>query len=286
MQNFDIKVTIIQANPIQTSVFLWGFGWWWSVPADPDKLLWYVDPATNIWYDAPWWSIVANPAIVSLIPPSITGGYWIFLGTALFNVDAIGTATQGNIAFYLSWRRTEENESILLQLHIDDKNNPHETSFTNILWNARDNTDLDAELIVNDNHRADVNNPHNTTKAQVGLGNVDNTSDADKPISTATQTALDLKANNQSATSTDLTVTMTVDTLHWSYNTPLTGNLTINTTNAVRWVVCTVLHNASTVPTITGATKHVWDYEPDTVNLIQIMYDWTTAFYTISPQSA
>lgn len=32
------------------------------------------------------------------------------------------------------------------------------------------------------------------TKAHVGLGNVDNTSDADKPISTLTQEALDLKA--------------------------------------------------------------------------------------------
>lgn len=35
----------------------------------------------------------------------------------------------------------------------------------------------------------------NITKANVGLGNVDNTSDANKPISTATQTALNLKAN-------------------------------------------------------------------------------------------
>jgi hypothetical protein len=33
------------------------------------------------------------------------------------------------------------------------------------------------------------------TKSMVGLGNVDNTSDANKPVSTATQTALDLKAN-------------------------------------------------------------------------------------------
>lgn len=32
------------------------------------------------------------------------------------------------------------------------------------------------------------------TKSDVGLGNVDNTSDASKPISTATQAALDLKA--------------------------------------------------------------------------------------------
>ena len=36
-------------------------------------------------------------------------------------------------------------------------------------------------------------NPHGTTKADVGLDNVDNTSDVDKPVSTAQQTALDAK---------------------------------------------------------------------------------------------
>ena len=35
-----------------------------------------------------------------------------------------------------------------------------------------------------------------TDKTKIGLGNVDNTSDANKPVSTAQQTALDLKANN------------------------------------------------------------------------------------------
>ena len=38
-------------------------------------------------------------------------------------------------------------------------------------------------------------NPHGVTKTDVGLGNVDNVADADKPVSTATQAALDLKAN-------------------------------------------------------------------------------------------
>ncbi len=38
-------------------------------------------------------------------------------------------------------------------------------------------------------------NPHSVTKSDVGLGNVDNTSDADKPISTATQTALNGKSD-------------------------------------------------------------------------------------------
>jgi hypothetical protein len=38
------------------------------------------------------------------------------------------------------------------------------------------------------------------SKSMVGLGNVDNTTDANKPVSTATQTALDLKANSSDIT--------------------------------------------------------------------------------------
>lgn len=41
-----------------------------------------------------------------------------------------------------------------------------------------------------DNHKADKNNPHDVTAAQVGLGNVDNTSDLDKPVSTAQAEAI------------------------------------------------------------------------------------------------
>ena len=48
-----------------------------------------------------------------------------------------------------------------------------------------------------DNHKLDKNNPHNVTAEQVGLGNVNNTADLDKPISTAVQTALDDKANTK-----------------------------------------------------------------------------------------
>lgn len=51
-------------------------------------------------------------------------------------------------------------------------------------------------------HIANKNNPHQVTKAQVGLGNCDNTSDLDKPISTATQTALDGKVSKTGDTMT------------------------------------------------------------------------------------
>ena len=52
-------------------------------------------------------------------------------------------------------------------------------------------------------------NPHNVTKGQIGLGNVNNTSDEDKPVSTAQQTALDLKQNitDNSLPTTSKTIT-------------------------------------------------------------------------------
>jgi uncharacterized protein (TIGR02145 family) len=67
-----------------------------------------------------------------------------------------------------------------------------------------------ASLSARINAKAPINNPTFTgtvggiNKTMVGLGNVDNTSDAGKPISTATQTALDLKApiNNPTFTGT------------------------------------------------------------------------------------
>lgn len=61
-------------------------------------------------------------------------------------------------------------------------------------------------------HIGNTSNPHSVTKAQVGLGNVDNTSDTNKPISTATQTALNSKVDktttvNGHALSGNVTVT-------------------------------------------------------------------------------
>ena len=50
---------------------------------------------------------------------------------------------------------------------------------------------IDKKLEDYDEHMSDTSNPHQVTKAQVGLSNVDNTSDLNKPISNATQVAID-----------------------------------------------------------------------------------------------
>ncbi len=54
-------------------------------------------------------------------------------------------------------------------------------------------SDIDAVQTNLETHINNKSNPHKVTKNQVGLGNVDNTSDANKPISTATQNALNDK---------------------------------------------------------------------------------------------
>lgn len=86
-----------------------------------------------------------------------------------------------------------------------------------------------------------INSPIGLVKADVGLSNVDNTSDANKPVSTATQTALNLKANLNSPA---LTGTPTAPTAAAG-----TNNTQIATTAFVQQTAF-----ASTLPDQTGNT--------------------------------
>ena len=66
--------------------------------------------------------------------------------------------------------------------HINDYNNPHRITAEQI---------GSVSTVTYNNHITDFNNPHNVTAAQIGLDRVNNTADADKPISAQTQLALD-----------------------------------------------------------------------------------------------
>lgn len=112
--------------------------------------------------------------------------------------------------------------------HIKDYNNPHKVTKAQVGLDKVDNTsDMEKPISVAvqealnnikleatnyatkeqlDDHKNDRNNPHNVTALQIGLGNVNNTSDADKPVSLATQQALDKKADiNHDHTMADIT---------------------------------------------------------------------------------
>ena len=92
--------------------------------------------------------------------------------------------------------------------HADNKDNPHHVTKEQMgLGNVDNTSDADkpvsaaqqaaldaareasAEALAS--HTGNKTNPHKVTKGQVGLGNADNTSDADKPVSAAQQAALD-----------------------------------------------------------------------------------------------
>ena len=69
---------------------------------------------------------------------------------------------------------------------------------SNYYTKAQTDTLLGAKANQNDltAHIENNNNPHNVTKAQVGLSDVDNTRDMDRPVSTAQQQALNGKQND------------------------------------------------------------------------------------------
>lgn len=75
-------------------------------------------------------------------------------------------------------------------------------------------------------HTGSKSNPHGVTKAQVGLGNVDNTADANKPVSAAQKSYVD---NFQPAitalSATSGTLTLAVNKV---YSAAITGNTTFS----------------------------------------------------------
>lgn len=106
-----------------------------------------------------------------------------------------------------------ETSDATLQSNITKEVNDRKGEITRIekLISDEAATRAQADIDVNekvDLHIANKSNPHGVTKAQVGLANVNNTSDADKPVSTAQATAIaDAKAAGTNA-QTNLTTHM------------------------------------------------------------------------------
>src|SRR3990167_855750 len=104
-----------------------------------------------------------------------------------------------------------------------------------------------------------VNSPTGIVKGDVGLGSVDDTSDAAKPVSTATQTALDLKAPLASPTFTGTVVlpsTTSIATVSATEITYLDGVTSALQTqlDAKAALASPALTGAPTAPTATAGT--------------------------------
>jgi len=112
-------------------------------------------------------------------------------GTTLTVIDTITQDANGEI---LPTKKTIQDGTTAQKGVVQLTNSTSSTSTTTAATPNSVKTVNDALS----SHTSDTDNPHGVTKAQVGLGNVDNTSDANKPISTATQTALNAKADKVS----------------------------------------------------------------------------------------
>lgn len=87
-------------------------------------------------------------------------------------------------------------KSLVDDTEIDKLSNlPSKTDLDSSIAAAKNSGDNAQSSI--DTHKKDTSNPHNVTKFQVGLSDVDNTSDKNKPISTATQNALNNKVDKE-----------------------------------------------------------------------------------------
>jgi len=100
--------------------------------------------------------------------------------------------------------------------HLSNFDNPHAVTLSQLNGVSSDAFEF---------HTDNYDNPHQVSKVQVGLGNVDNTSDLDKPISDKTQAALDIVNSIINNISTDLGDTNFV--VGASYN-QTSGNLTLD----------------------------------------------------------
>jgi hypothetical protein len=117
-----------------------------------------------------------------------------------------------------------------------------------------------------------INTPTGITKTDVGLANLDNTSDANKPVSTATQTALDLKANlaNPTFTGTVNAAALTLSgDLTVNGTTTTVNSTTVNVTNAFVFEGTTA-DDFETTLTITDPTADRTITLPDATGTVQL----------------
>ena len=168
---------------------------------------------------------LADKAYVDAIGERVEARYLSYSqdGLPFPTYDDFVAAQQTDTFYYMNAITTPNNNDVIVitadRTHLNDNNQPtttrwrffkpetgagewrYEYTINNSALSEAQllaiNSGINSVKVGNyDAHLIDRENPHQVTAAQIGLGNVNNTADLDKPISTATQTALDGKADN------------------------------------------------------------------------------------------
>lgn len=169
-----VNSTNIKAIRLNNAVFQWS----------PDGRTWYEQPIVT--------SIAWGHLTGDITTQEDLMAYFTNINTNFDKVDGLITGLKNNLT---SLQTNLGNLNNALNTHLEDFNN-YKNQVTNLLSDIRSVAeDATAAAGATDNnlqaHIEDYNNPHHVTKETVNLGNVDNTSDTDKPISTAQKKYVD-----------------------------------------------------------------------------------------------
>ena len=119
-------------------------------------------------------------------------------------------------------------------------------------------------------HVDNTNNPHNVTKAQIGLGKVDNTSDANKPISVLQQYELNKKVNKTDIQ--DNVESIDADKPLSAYRGKLLNEKIDEFYNTLSKTIDDALANAKQYSD--DLVNNVIDGAPDALNTLKEVADW------------
>lgn len=169
-----VNSTNIKAIRLNNAVFQWS----------PDGRTWYEQPIVT--------SIAWGHLTGDITTQEDLMAYFTNINTNFDKVDGLITGLKNDLT---SLQTNLGNLNNALNTHLEDFNN-YKNQVTNLLSDIRSVAeDAIAAAGATDNnlqaHIEDYNNPHHVTKETVNLGNVDNTSDTDKPISTAQKKYVD-----------------------------------------------------------------------------------------------
>ena len=177
---------------------------------------------------------------VSVLPDPVESneGRQVYLTTFPTNVYVCKKTTNGSYKWEASYfmhgttlQRPSANLAIGTPYFNTDSMQPE--------WWVGDKWVTSGDSIINtiEAHRTNTENPHSVTKEQVGLGNVDNTSDQDKPVSIATLEILSSHSLNSThipyiaSTGTANTYSITLSPAPTSYFEGMAVSVKINVAN-------------------------------------------------------